>query len=83
MKEILQFLKNGEHLDSEIAEAVGMPLDKVRIRLSELTAQGEIMSCYSIRFEKGKKIEGVLCRLSGFTPPAKPGRKPKVQLNLS
>lgn len=80
MKEILEFLKKGEHLDSEIAEAVGMPLPKVRILLDELTAKGEVVSCHSIRFVKDKKIEGMKCRLAGFTPPAAPGRKSKVQL---
>lgn len=83
MKEILEFLKNGEHLDSEIADVVCMPLASVRILLSELTAKGELMSCHSIRFEKGKKVEGMKCRLAGFNPPAKPGRKSKVQLRLS
>lgn len=83
MKQILEFLKNGERLDSEIAEAVGISLAKVRILLAELTAKGELMSCHSIRFEKGKKIEGMKCRLAGFTPPAAPGRKSKVQLKLS
>lgn len=83
MKEVLHFLQNGERLDSEIAEAVGLSRAKVRSILLELTAKGEIMSCHSIRFENGKKIEGMSCRLSGFTPPTKPGRKSKVQLKLS
>lgn len=84
MKEILQYLKtHGERLDTEIAEAAGVSLAKVRLQLTELAAQGEVMSCHSIRFEKGKKIEGLKCRLSGFTPPAAPGRKSKAQLKLS
>ncbi len=84
MKEILQYLKtHGERLDTEIAEAVGMSLAKVRVELTELAAKGEIMSCHSIRFEKGKKIEGLRCRLAGFIPPAAPGRKSKSQLKLS
>lgn len=84
MKEILQYLKtHGERLDTEIAEAVGMSLAKARIELNELAAKGEIMSCHSIRFEKGKKIEGLRCRLAGFIPPAAPGRKSKSQLKLS
>jgi predicted ArsR family transcriptional regulator len=78
MKEILQYLKtHGERLDSEIAEAVGMSLAKVRIQLAELAAQREIMVYHSIKFEKGEKIEGIRCRLAGFIPPAAPGRKPK------
>jgi DeoR/GlpR family transcriptional regulator of sugar metabolism len=84
MKEILQYLKtHGERLDSEIAEAVGLSLAKVRTSLEALSAQGEVMTCHSIRFEKGKKIEGIKCRLAGFTPPAAPGRKSKSQLKLS
>lgn len=84
MNEILQYLKtHGERLDAEIAEAVGMSLTKVRIQLSELTAKGEVMSYQSTKFENGKKIEGIRCRIAGFIPPAAPGRKSKVQLKLS
>jgi len=84
MNEILQYLKTrGERLDSEIAEATGIRLAKVRLHLSELTAKGEVMSCLSTRFEKGKKIEGIKCRLAGYIPPAAPGRKSKAQLKLS
>ena len=79
MKEILQYLKkHGEQLDTEIAEAVGISLAKVRLHLSELAAKGEVMSCHSIRFEKGKKIEGIRCRLAGYIPPLTPGRKPNL-----
>ncbi len=78
MKEILQYLKtHGEQLDSEIAVAIGMSLSNVRTQLTELAAKGEVMSCHSIRFEKGKKIEGISCRLAGYIPPAAPGRKSK------
>ncbi len=79
MKEILNFLKNnGEQLDTDIAGATGISVANVRLHLSKLAAQGEIMSCHSIRFEKGKKIEGISCRLVGYIPPAAPGRKPKT-----
>jgi DNA-binding IclR family transcriptional regulator len=84
MKEILLYLKtNGERLDTEIAEATGLTLAKVRVQLAELAAKGEIMACHSTKFEKGKKIEGISCRLAGFIPPAAPGRKSKSQLKLS
>ncbi len=84
MNEILQYLKtHGERLDAEIAEAVGMSLTKVRIQLSEMTIKGEVMSYQSTKFENGKKIEGIRCRVAGFIPPAAPGRKSKVQLKLS
>jgi DeoR/GlpR family transcriptional regulator of sugar metabolism len=84
MKEILLYLKtHGERLDAEIAQAVGVSLTTVRKHLIEMTAKGEVMSCHSIRFEKGNKIEGMSCRISGYIPPAAPGRKSKVQLKLS
>ena len=78
MNEILQYLKNqGEQLDTEIAGATGISLANVRRYLSELAIKGDVMTCHSIRFEKGKKIEGISCRLVGYVPPAAPGRKPK------
>lgn len=81
MKEILQYLKkNGERIDKEIAEATGNTLANVRLQISELAAKGEVMTCRSIKYEKGKKIEGIRCRLSGYIPPAAPGRKSKAQL---
>lgn len=84
MKEILQYLKtHGERLDKEIAVATGIPLDKVRLHLTELADKREVMACHSIRYEKGKKIEGIRCRLTGYIPPAAPGRKSKAQLTLS
>ena len=84
MKEILQYLKtHGERLDSEIADAVGISVVKVRLHIAELAGKGDVMTCHSIRFEKGKKIEGIRCRLSGYIPPAAPGRKSKSQLKLS
>ena len=83
MDEILEFLKsNGERLDTDIAKAVGIPLAKTRLYLAELASQRQIMSCHSIRFEDGKKIEGISCRLTGTIPKTKPGAKPKAQLEL-
>ncbi len=83
MKEILQHLKtHGEQLDSQIAEAVGLSLANVRIQLAKLAEQGEVMACLSIRYEKGKEIEAVKCRLAGYIPPAAPGRKSKSQLKI-
>jgi len=77
MHEIMQYLKkNGPRLDSEIAAATGMPLTKVRYLLTDLSAQGEISKCSITRFNQGKKIEGILCRVAGYIPPKSPGRKP-------
>ena len=81
MNEIVQYLKkHGEKLDAEIAAAAGISLSKTRLHLAELAAKGEVMVCDSIRFEKGKKIEGIRCRVSGYIPPASPGRKSKASL---
>jgi predicted ArsR family transcriptional regulator len=45
MKEILEYLKKyGDRLDKEIAVAMGISLANVRLHLSELAANGEIMT---------------------------------------
>ena len=83
-KQILQHLKkHGEQFDTEIADAIGIPLVKTRSCLLELNGLGEVISCQTIRYDKGKKIEGASFRVSGFIPKAAPGRKSKVQLKLS
>jgi hypothetical protein len=84
MNEILQYLKqHGERLDFEIAKATGIPLAQTHRHLAELTSKGEVMSCLSIKFENGKKIEAISCRLVGFALKPKPGAKPKVPFTLS
>jgi len=81
MQEILDYLKNsGERLDSEIAVATGISVANVRQRVSALQARGAVMVCRSIRYQDGKEIEGILCRISGYIPPAAPGRKSKAQM---
>lgn len=78
MQAILDYLKNtGEQLDSEIAAATGIPLMKVRSGVTDLQARGAVMVCRSIRYNEGKEIHGLLCRIAGYVPPAAPGRKPK------
>ena len=80
MQEILEYLKNsGERLDSEIAAATGLSLANVRLRVTDLHARGDVMMCRSIRFKDGKQIEAMLCRVSGYIPPAAPGRKSKAR----
>jgi hypothetical protein len=79
MQQIHTYLKSrGEQLDSEIAEATRIPLAEVRVYLSEMAKKGDIIACHTTRFIKGEKIEGVLARVSGYTPSASPGRKPKA-----
>ncbi|NDP49157.1 MAG: ArsR family transcriptional regulator [Sulfuriferula multivorans] len=80
MQKIHNYLKSrGEQLDSEIAAATQIPLADVRLYLSELVKRGDVIACHSTRFIGGKKDEGMVCRVSGFTPAARPGRKPKAQ----
>ena len=80
LPEILNYLKqHGEKLDSEIAKATGISLVDVRRSLTGLTAAGKIITCKLTRFEEGKANEGWLCRMSGYIPPAAPGRKTKPQ----
>jgi len=81
MKTIQQYLKkNGEQLDTEIAVATGISLATVRLYLAELTAKYEVVACRTTRFAKGKKVEGTIYRIAGYTPPAAPGRKSKASL---
>ena len=77
MNEVLQYLKkNGQRLDTEIAAATKLPLSKIRGLLDDLSAQGQISRCKVIRFNQGKEVESVLCRVAGYIPPKSPGRKP-------
>ncbi len=77
MEKILQYLKlNGEQLDADIAKALGLPLERVRTELQDLSARGDVMMCFVTRFRGQKKTEGWSCRVAGFTPPLAPGRKP-------
>jgi len=79
LQEILQYLKDhGERLDAEIARETGIPLEEVSRCLAELSSRGEVIMCLTTRFTDGKKVEGMLCRVSGYFPPASPGRKPKT-----
>ena len=78
MMETLACLKKyGQRLDSEIAKETGMPLATVRKSISDLVASGAVIMCHLTRFEKGEQIHSWLCRVSGYIPPAAPGRKAK------
>jgi hypothetical protein len=70
--------KYGQRLDFELAKEMGVPLAKVRQSLAELAATGAIITCNFSRFEHGKRIDGLLCRMSGWVPPPAPGRKAKL-----
>ena len=76
--EILQCLKKyGQRLDLEIAQEMGVPLATVREALVGLVATGDVITCSLTRFEKGKRIDALQCRVSGYVPPLAPGRKAK------
>ena len=78
MIEVLQCLKKyGQRLDLEIAKEMGVPLATVRQQLAGLAATGAIITCNLTRFENGKRIEALQCRVSGYVPPLAPGRKAK------
>jgi predicted ArsR family transcriptional regulator len=70
---IIEYLKkHGQLLDSEIAEATGIPISEVHAALAELAAQGEISKCMVTSYVNGKPIEGLQCRLSGHSPRPAP-----------
>lgn len=81
---ILDFLRaNGPRLDSEIAEALKIPLTRVRNHVADLSSSGDLICCNTIQFKDGNRIEGLSCRLSCYTPPAARGRKPGVKRNTA
>lgn len=76
---VLEYLKkHGQRLDREIAKETGISLIQVRSSISALESTKSISSCSVTNFEDGVAIEGMLCRISGYIPPAAPGRKPGV-----
>ena len=79
LPEILSCLqKYGQRLDLELAKETGVPIADVRLRLAELAAAGDIITCKLTRFEQGKRTDALLCRISGWVPPPAPGRKAKL-----
>lgn len=77
---ILEYLKkHGQRLDREIAKETGISLTDVRSSISELESSKAVSSCHVKNFEDGVAIEGLLCRISGYIPPAAPGRKATPQ----
>jgi transcription initiation factor IIE alpha subunit len=80
MTETLQCLKrHGQRLDLEIAKETRMTLATVRQHLTALADSREAIICKTIQFENGKQFEAWQGRVSGFVPPAAPGRKPKAK----
>jgi transcription initiation factor IIE alpha subunit len=78
---ILEILKkHGQKLDRELVEETGISLEQLRLVISELLATKTISVCSVINYENGQPIEGLLCRYSGYIPPAKPGKKANPQI---
>lgn len=81
---ILQYLKkHGQKLDREIAIDTGISLPQVRTTISALELTKAVSSCNVINFEDGVAVEGLLCRISGYIPPAAPGRKATPQATVA
>lgn len=77
---VIDYLKkHGQKLDREIAKDTGISLSQVRLSIAELQNTKEVSSCSVINFENGVAVEGLLCRISGYIPPAAPGRKANPQ----
>lgn len=75
--QILHQLKlNGQMLDSEIAIATGVPIKQIRPFMADMATRGLILGCSVIRYSEGKLVEALQYRISGYIPPAAPGRKP-------
>jgi DeoR/GlpR family transcriptional regulator of sugar metabolism len=78
LKIILDYLKShGECLDADLATGLKRPLETVREQLADLAAKGEVILCRTTRYTDDKPVEGLLCRVAGYIPPASPGRKAK------
>ena len=78
MTETLQCLqKHGQRLDLEIAKEMRVPLATVRAHLTAPADHREAIVCKTIQFRNGRQFEAWQGRVSGFVPPAAPGRKPK------
>jgi predicted ArsR family transcriptional regulator len=78
MSEILEYLKkHGQRLDLEIAKEMRVPLATVRQHLTALADRREAIVCKTIQFANGRQVEAWQGRISGFVPPAAPGRKAK------
>jgi len=75
--EVLECLqKYGQRLDVEIAKETGLPLATVRTHLVSLVASGAVVTCNLSRFDKGRRLDALQCRVAGYVPPRAPGRTP-------
>jgi predicted ArsR family transcriptional regulator len=73
---ILDFLRTkGEQMDRDIAAGLGLSLAHVHSGLDRLATQGDIVLCRSIRYQDGRQVEGMRCRLATYLPATFPGRR--------
>ncbi|MDR0379478.1 MAG: transcriptional regulator [Candidatus Accumulibacter sp.] len=73
---LLHLKKHGQLLDSEISALTDIPIEEIRRAIEDLSSRGEISLCSVTRYKNGRSFEGLQCRISGYYPPAAPGRKP-------
>lgn len=71
-----QLKKNGQMLDSEVAAATGLPIKQIRPCMADMASRGIIMGCTVTRYVDDKPVQALQYRISGYTPPSAPGRKP-------
>lgn len=68
--------KHGQCLDVDIAGETGLAVADVRAYFTKLLTTGEVIACNLTRFDKGRRLDAVMYRASGYVPPVAPGRKP-------
>jgi len=75
-QQILDYLKkSGQELDRKIAHEIGISLNQLHDSLKELEKSKKVFTCSVTTYEYGESSEGLMCRISGYIPPATPGRK--------
>ena len=75
-KQVLDYLRqHGQEVDRKIASDTGISLIQVHESVKELEKAKKIFTCSITNFELGEAVEGLMCRISGYIPPAAPGRK--------
>ena len=76
--EVLECLKKyGQRLDVEIAKETGLPLARVQRHLAGLVASGAVITCKLSRYGKGRRLDALQYRVSGYIPLRAPGPMPR------
>ena len=75
-QQVFDYLKkSGQELDRKIALETGISLIQVHDSLKELEKAKKVFTCSVTTYEYGESTQGLMCRISGYIPPATPGRK--------